>query len=85
MLAPCQLLGALVLGLELFGQLLLALGECPLEFSQLRLALGVRGLPLFQLDGAQRQSVSLLCGADAATLAVAAPAELILTGASGTH
>ena len=36
---------------------------------------------MFQLDGAQRQSISLLCGADASTLAVAAPAELILTGA----
>jgi len=37
---------------------------------------------MFHLDGAQRQSVSLLCGADASTLAVAAPAELILTGSS---
>jgi len=36
---------------------------------------------MFQLDSAQRQSISLLCGADASTLAVAAPAELILTGA----
>jgi hypothetical protein len=36
---------------------------------------------MFQFDGAQRQSISLLCGADASTLAVAAPAELILTGA----
>ena len=33
------------------------------------------------LDGAQRQSLGLLCGADAATLAAIAPAELILTGA----
>jgi hypothetical protein len=30
------------------------------------------------LDGAQRQSMSLLCGADAATLAAVAPPELIL-------
>ena len=37
---------------------------------------------MFQLDGAQRQSISLLCGADASTLAVVAPAELILTGAT---
>ena len=36
-----------------------------------------------QLDGAQRQSMSLLCGADAATLAAVAPPELILTGALG--
>jgi hypothetical protein len=40
---------------------------------------------MFQLDGAQRQSISLFCGADAATLAVAAPAELILTGATGSN
>jgi hypothetical protein len=33
------------------------------------------------LDGAQRQSMGLLCGADAATLTVVAPAELILAGA----
>jgi hypothetical protein len=38
---------------------------------------------MFQLDNAQRQSVSLLCGVDATTLAAVAPAELILTGASG--
>jgi hypothetical protein len=37
------------------------------------------------LDGAQRQSMILLCGADAATLAVVAPAELILTGATGQN
>jgi hypothetical protein len=35
---------------------------------------------MFQLDGAQRQSISLLCGDDASTLAVALPAKLILTG-----
>ncbi len=40
---------------------------------------------MFQLDSAQRQSVSLLCGADASTLAVVAPAELILTGATGSN
>ena len=30
------------------------------------------------LDGSQRQSMGLLCGADASSLAVTAPAELIL-------
>ena len=35
------------------------------------------------LDGAERQSMALLCGARASTLAVVAPAELILTGATG--
>ena len=32
------------------------------------------------LDGVERQSVSLLCGADASTLALVAPAEAIVTG-----
>ena len=40
---------------------------------------------LVQLDGSQRQSMGLLCGADASSLAVAAPAELILTGASDSR
>jgi hypothetical protein len=39
---------------------------------------------MFQLDGADRQPVSLLCGADASTLALVAPAELILTGATSS-
>jgi hypothetical protein len=33
---------------------------------------------LVHLDGSQRQSMGLLCGADASSLAVTAPAELIL-------
>ena len=37
------------------------------------------------LDGAQRQSMSLLCGADAATLAVVAPAELIVTSSGALN
>ena len=40
---------------------------------------------MFHLDGADRQSVSLLCGADASTLALVAPPELILTGATGRN
>ena len=40
---------------------------------------------MFHLDGADRQSVGLLCGADASTLAAVAPAELILTGATGRN
>ena len=40
---------------------------------------------MLHLDGADRQSVSLLCGADASTLALVAPAELILTGATGRN
>ena len=40
---------------------------------------------MFHLDGADRQSVGLLCGVDASTLAAVAPAELILTGATGRN
>jgi hypothetical protein len=40
---------------------------------------------LVQLDGSQRQSMGLLCGADASSLAVTAPAELILTRRIGTN
>ena len=40
---------------------------------------------MFHLDGAERQSVGLLCGADASTLAAVAPAEWILTGATGRN
>jgi hypothetical protein len=40
---------------------------------------------MFHLDGAERQSVGLLCGADASTLALVAPPELILTGAVGRN
>ena len=38
-----------------------------------------------ELDGPQRQSMGLLCGADASTLAVVAPAALILTGSTGQN
>jgi len=38
---------------------------------------------VLQLDGAQRQSMGLLCEADALILAITAPAELILPGATG--
>lgn len=51
-------------------------------YASTRVRISLKPGQMFQLDGAQRQSVSLLCGADASTLAVAAPAELILTGAS---
>ena len=40
---------------------------------------------MFHLDGAERQSVGLLCGVDASTLALVAPAELILMGAPQTN
>ena len=54
-------------------------------YASTRVRVGLKPGQMFQLDGAQRQSISLLCGADASTLAVAAPAELILTGASQSN
>jgi hypothetical protein len=54
-------------------------------FASTRVRISLKPGQMFQLDGAQRQSISLLCGADASTLAVAAPAELILTGATGSN
>ena len=54
-------------------------------YSSARVRISLKPGQMFQLDGGQRQSMSLLCGADASTLAVAAPAELILAGASGKN
>jgi hypothetical protein len=54
-------------------------------YASTRVRISLKPGQMFQLDGAQRQSVSLLCGADASTLAVAAPPELILTGAAGSN
>ena len=55
--------------------------DAPYASSRVRISL--KPGQTVQLDGAQRQSMSLLCGADAATLAAVAPPELILTGALG--
>ena len=60
MLAPGQFPRLFVLGRSLLCQLLFALGERLLALRQLRLALGVRGLPLFQLDGTLLKAVSLI-------------------------
>jgi len=54
-------------------------------YSSARVRISLKPGQMVQLDGGQRQSMSLLCGADASTLAVAAPAELILTGTSDTR
>jgi hypothetical protein len=48
-------------------------------YASTRVRVSLKPGQMFQLDGAQRQSISLFCGADASTLAVAAPVELILT------
>lgn len=49
-------------------------------YASTRVRVSLKPGQMFQLDGAQRQSISLLCGDDASTLAVALPAELIVTG-----
>ena len=54
-------------------------------YSSARVRISLKPGQMFQLDGGQRQSMSLFCGADAASLAVAAPAELILTGTSDSR
>lgn len=53
--------------------------EAPYGSSRVRISL--RPGQTVQLDGSQRQSMGLLCGADAATLAAVAPPELIQTNA----
>jgi hypothetical protein len=50
-----------------------------------RVRLSLKPGQTLQLDGSQRQSMSLLCGADATTLAAVAPAELLLTGKTGSN
>jgi hypothetical protein len=54
-------------------------------YGSARVRVSLKPGQMFQLDGAQRQSMSLVCGADAASLAVAAPAELILTGGNDSR
>jgi hypothetical protein len=55
-------------------------GEPDAPYGSSRVRISLKPGQMFQLDGSMRQSMSLVCGADAASLAVAAPAELILTG-----
>jgi hypothetical protein len=50
-------------------------------YSSARVRVSLKPGQLIQLDGPQRRSVGLLCGVDASSLAVTAPAELILTSA----
>lgn len=50
-------------------------------YGSARVRISLKPGQTVQLDSSQRQSLSLLCGADAATLAAVAPPELILTGA----
>jgi hypothetical protein len=54
-------------------------------YSSARVRVSLKPGQLIELDGPQRRSLGLLCGADAASLAVTAPAELILTGTSAKN
>jgi hypothetical protein len=47
-------------------------------YASVRVRVSLKPGQLVQLDGSQRQSMGLVCGADASNLAVTAPAELIL-------
>jgi hypothetical protein len=56
-------------------------GDASEPYASARVRISLKPGQTLSLDGAQRQSMGLLCGADAATLAVVAPADLILAGA----
>ena len=47
-------------------------------YASVRVRVSLKPGQFVQLDGSQRQSMGLVCGADASSLAVTAPAELIL-------
>jgi hypothetical protein len=52
-------------------------------YSSARVRVSLKPGQVMELDGPQRRSMGLLCGPDAASLTVTAPADLILTGATG--
>jgi hypothetical protein len=54
-------------------------------YSSARVRASLKPGQLIELDGPQRRSMGLLCGADAASLAVTAPADLMLTGSSDSQ
>jgi hypothetical protein len=54
-------------------------------YSSARVRVTLKPGQLIELDGPQRRSMGLLCGADASSLAVTAPAELILTGTTDSR
>ena len=57
--------------------------DAPYASSRVRFTL--RPGEMLQVDAKEAQSKNLLCGADAASLSVVAPAELIPTGATGQN
>jgi hypothetical protein len=54
-------------------------------YSSARVRVSLKPGQFIELDGPQRKSMGLLCGADASSLTVTAPAELILTGSTDTR
>ena len=54
-------------------------------YASSRVKLSLRPGEMIQFDHGVRQSMNLLCGADASTLTAVAPAELVLTGTSGSN
>ncbi len=60
-------------------------GEASAPYASARVRVTLEPGQTLSLDGAERQSMGLLCGANASTLAVVAPAELILTGSTGQN
>lgn len=54
-------------------------------YASTRVRIDLQPGQMVKLDGAQRQSMSLVCGADASTLALAAPPEKILTGTTTSN
>ena len=53
-------------------------------YASTRIRIDLKPGEMVRLDAAEEQSMNLLCGADASTLAVVAPPELIRTGALNT-
>jgi hypothetical protein len=54
-------------------------------YASSRIKVSLRPGEMVQFDHGARESMNLLCGADASTLTVVAPAELIKTGATGSN
>lgn len=56
-------------------------GDANAPYASTRVRIDLKPGEMVRLDAAEKQSMNLLCGADASTLAVVAPPELIRTGA----
>lgn len=58
--------------------------DAKVPYASTRIRIDLKPGEMLRLDAAEKQSMNLLCGADASTLAVVAPPELIRTGALNT-